>query len=35
MNELQKYKLLLRISKKEYLIPITKEEYKELFDKKL
>jgi len=35
LKELESYKLILRISNKEYLIPITPEEYETLFNKPL
>ena len=35
LNELERYKLLLKVNRKEYLIPITSEDYQELFDKPL
>lgn len=35
LNELEKYKLILKINRKEYIIPITSEEYRDLFDKPL
>ncbi len=35
LAELEDYKLILRISRKEYIIPISNAEYQELFNKKL
>lgn len=35
LRELENYKLLLKINRKEYLIPITSEEYEELFNRVL
>ena len=35
LKELEMYKLILRVNRKEYLIPITSEEYLELFEKPL
>ena len=35
LKELEMYKLILKVNRKEYLIPITQEDYSELFDKPL
>lgn len=35
LRELEIYKLILKINRKEYLIPFTKEEYEELFQQPL
>jgi len=35
LNELENYKLILKINRKEYLIPISNKEYQEIFDKPL
>ena len=35
LNELEHYKLILKVNRKEYIIPISRQEYQELFDKKL
>lgn len=35
LSELEKYKLILRLSRKEYLIPINEEEYQDIFNKPL
>ena len=35
LSELENYKLILKINRKEYLIPITEKEYTELFEKPL
>lgn len=35
LNELEDYKLILKINRKEYLIPITSIEYQEIFDRPL
>jgi len=34
LKELESYKLILRINRKEYLIPFTKEEYEKMFNEK-
>jgi hypothetical protein len=35
LRELEEYRLILRINKKEYLIPITKEGYEKIFNRQL
>lgn len=35
LNELESYKLILKINRKEYIIPITNTEYQKLFDRNL
>lgn len=35
LAELESYRLILKINRKEYFIPIRREEYQELFDKPL
>ena len=35
LKELEMYKLILRLNRKEYLIPITSEDYEELFNEPL
>ena len=35
LNELESYKLILKINRKEYIIPISSQEYQNIFDRPL